>query len=138
VLRRAGDPPIPRLPTLRALAILAYYAATWLLSGLAMAFMVASVEPVSLASQTVYLAGVSAVGAIVTVLAFFTPSGLGAREGAMFALLTPIVSAPAALVAVALSRIVITVSELVILAGASGVGLGRMRRLAELPRLDEP
>jgi uncharacterized membrane protein YbhN (UPF0104 family) len=141
VLRRAGDPPIPRLPTLAALRILAYYAATWLLSGLATAFMVASVEPISLTSQTVYLAGVSAVGAIVTVLAFFTPSGLGAREGAMYGLITPIVSAPAALVAVALSRIVITVSELVILAGASGAGLGRMRRLgAELPvsSLDEP
>jgi glycosyltransferase 2 family protein len=143
VLRRPGQPPIPRLPTLTALRILVYYAATWLLSGLATAFMVAAVQPISLTDQTVYLAGVSAVGAIVTVIAFFTPSGLGAREGAMYALLIPIVSAPAALVAVALSRIVITLSELVILAGAGGLRLGRLWRLGpDLPppgaSLDEP
>jgi hypothetical protein len=141
VLRRPGDPPIPRLPTLTALRILGYYAATWLVSGLATAFMVAAVEPISLRGQIVYLAGVSAVAAIVTVAAFFTPSGLGAREGVMYGLLTPIVSAPAALVAVALSRVVITVSELLILAGAGGLRLGRTGRLgAELPgaSLDEP
>ena len=45
--------------------------------------------------DVVFLGGVSAVGAIVAVLAFFAPSGLGAREGSMYGLMLAIVSSGA-------------------------------------------
>jgi uncharacterized membrane protein YbhN (UPF0104 family) len=123
VLRRLGNEPIPRLPIGRALLILAYYAATWVLSGISLVCLIRAIEPISFRNETLYIAGVGAIGAIVTVLAFFTPSGLGAREGAMFALLTPVISDGGALMTVVLSRVVITVSELLILAGAGGLHL---------------
>ena len=44
-----------------------------------------------------FLGGVSAVGAIVAVLAIFTPSGLGAREASMYGLLLAVTSAGPAL-----------------------------------------
>ena len=107
----------------RSLRILVYYAATWVLSGVSLVCLIRAIEPISFRQETLYVAGVGAIGAIVTVLAFFTPSGLGAREGVMYALLLPITSHATALLAVALSRVVITVAELLILAAASGLHL---------------
>jgi glycosyltransferase 2 family protein len=97
-----------------------YYGLTWLVGGISTMCLIQAVEPISW-HETLYVAGVGAIGAIVTVLAFFTPSGLGAREGVMYALLLPITSPATALLVVTLSRIVITASELLILAGASGM-----------------
>ena len=123
VLRPLGKEPIPRLSMKRALVILLYYAGTWVVSGISLVCLIRAVEPVSFADETLYVAGVGAVGAIVTVLAYFTPGGIGAREGAMYALLIPVVADSTAFVTVTLSRVVITVAELVILAGASGLHL---------------
>ncbi len=135
VLRPLGKDPIPRLPIGKAFLILAYYAATWVLSGVSLVCLIRAVEPISFVKETLYVAGVGAIGAIVTVLAFFTPSGLGAREGAMFALLTPVMSDGGALVVVVLSRVVITVSELLILAGAGGL---RLRTQLDELRAEDP
>jgi uncharacterized membrane protein YbhN (UPF0104 family) len=55
----------------------------------------------------------------VTVLAFFLPSGLGAREGAMYALLLAVSSPGVALGATIMNRFAITVVEaLLLLLGA--------------------
>ena len=66
-----------------------------------------------------FLGGVSAVGAIVAVLAFFAPSGLGPREATMYGLLLAVTTNGAALAATALNRIAITLVEalLLLLAG---------------------
>jgi uncharacterized membrane protein YbhN (UPF0104 family) len=123
LLRPLGDEPIPRLSMARCWRILAYYAGTWVLSGVSLVCLIRAIEPISFRGEVLYVAGVGAIGAIVTVLAFFTPSGLGAREGVMYALLLPITSSPTALLVVALSRVIITIAELLILAAASGLHL---------------
>jgi uncharacterized membrane protein YbhN (UPF0104 family) len=125
VLHRLGNVPIPRLDLRVAVLILGFYAVTWVISGLSTVCLIRAIEPVSFRDQLLYVSGVGAIGAIVTVLAFFTPSGLGAREGVMYALLLPITSPTTALLVVTLSRIVVTASELLILAGASGLHVRR-------------
>jgi hypothetical protein len=66
-----------------------------------------------------FLAGVSAVGAIVSVLAIFVPSGLGAREASMYGLLLAITTPGPALGATLLNRLAITIVEVVLF----GVGV---------------
>jgi len=68
------------------------------------------------------------VGAIVTVLVVIAPSGLGAREGAMYGLLVAVLSPPAALGTVVLNRFAITVVEVALLAA-----VGTRNRPGELP-----
>ena len=54
-------------------------------------------------------------GAIVAVLAFFAPSGLGPREGAMYGLLLAIASEGVATATVVLNRVAITLVEVALL-----------------------
>jgi glycosyltransferase 2 family protein len=137
VLHRLGDAPIPRLPIRVAIAIMGYYGLTWIVGGLSTMCLLMAVDPVSW-HELLYVAGVGAIGAIVTVLAFFTPSGLGAREGVMYALLLPITTPASALLVVTLSRIVITASELLILAGASGMHVRQALASAQVEPADLP
>ena len=69
----------------------------------------------SLAGAVPYLGGAAAVGAIVTVLAFFSPSGLGVREGAMYGLILAVSSPSVALGATILNRFAITIVEALLL-----------------------
>jgi hypothetical protein len=66
-------------------------------------------------STIVFLGGVSAVGAIVAVLAFFAPSGLGPREASMYGLILAIATPGAALGATVLNRVAITLVEILLL-----------------------
>jgi glycosyltransferase 2 family protein len=115
VLRRFGCGELPPLPPATLLGLLLYYAFTWIVGGVALWFLVRSVGAAPSASTIPFLGGVSAVGAIVAVLAFFAPSGLGPREGAMYGLLLAISSASAATAAVVLNRVAITVVEILLL-----------------------
>jgi uncharacterized membrane protein YbhN (UPF0104 family) len=63
-----------------------------------------------------YLGGVSAVGAIVAVLAVFAPSGLGVREATMYGLLLALTTSGPALGVTVINRLVITLVELVLFA----------------------
>jgi uncharacterized membrane protein YbhN (UPF0104 family) len=115
VLRRFGTQLRP-LPTETLLALLAYYAFTWLIGGAALFFLLRSVGGDPDPTSIPFLGGVSAVGAIAAVLAIFTPSGLGAREGAMAVLIaavTTVKGAPAA--TVLLNRVAITIVEILLL-----------------------
>jgi uncharacterized membrane protein YbhN (UPF0104 family) len=80
-------------------------------------------------STVAFLGGTSAVGAIVAVLAVFSPSGLGFREGAMYGLLLAVVDKDPALSAALLNRLTITVVE-VALFGAGVLLAWRVRRSA--------
>ena len=80
-------------------------------------------------SSIAFLGGVSAVGAIVAVLAFFAPSGLGAREGSMYGLMLAVVPQGSALGATVLNRVAITVVEVLLL--AVGGLIFRQARTAE-------
>jgi uncharacterized membrane protein YbhN (UPF0104 family) len=114
-LRRFGIAEVPQVPETLVLGLLAFYAVTWLIGGAALWFMVRSVGGDPGWETIAFLGGVSAVGAIVAVLFIFAPSGLGPREGSMYALMLAIVPEGVALGATVLNRIAITIVEIALL-----------------------
>jgi glycosyltransferase 2 family protein len=131
ILRPFGATQVPALPTRTVFGLLAFYAATWPLGGLALWFMLRSVGGDPPASSIVYLGGVSAVGAIVAVLVVFAPSGLGVREASMYGLMLAVVPESVALGATVLNRLAITIVEAVLL--VVGIVLWRTTRPAAKP-----
>jgi hypothetical protein len=115
VLRRLGHRSLPPLRVKTMARLLVFYAGTWVIGGFGLWFLLRSVGEHPSLSTVPFLGGVSAVGAIVAVLAVFAPSGLGVREGSMYALLLAIVPKGAALSVILLNRVVITLIEIVLL-----------------------
>jgi uncharacterized membrane protein YbhN (UPF0104 family) len=115
LVRRFGGHELPELPWRVLLELLAFYSFTWLVGGTGLLFIVRSVGENPGLSSIPFLGGVSAVGAIVAVLAFFAPSGLGPREATMYGLLLAVSTSAAALAATALNRIAITLVEVLVL-----------------------
>jgi uncharacterized membrane protein YbhN (UPF0104 family) len=113
-LRRFGTE-LPELPDTLLLGLLVFYAFTWLVGGTALYFLLRSVGGDPGLSSIAFLGGTSAVGAIVAVLAIFAPSGLGPREGSMYALMLAVAPSGAALGATVLNRVAITVVEIALL-----------------------
>ena len=111
LLRPFGAHDVKPLPTRTALELLAFYALTWPLGGLALFFMLRAVGGDPEVSSILFLGGATAVGAIVSVLAIFAPSGLGVREASVYGLLLAVASESVALSATLLNRLVITVVE---------------------------
>jgi glycosyltransferase 2 family protein len=114
-LRRFGYRELPPLRASTLAGLLVFYAGTWVIGGTGVWLLLRSVGAHPAVSTIVFLGGVSAVGAIVAVLAFFAPSGLGAREGAMYGLMLAITSSGAALSATLLNRVAITLVEVLLL-----------------------
>jgi len=113
-LRRIGYHELPPLRASTLVSLLIFYAGTWVIGGLGLWFLLRSVSAHPAVSTIVFLGGVSAVGAIVAVLAFFAPSGLGAREGSMYGLMLAVAAPGAALSATLLNRVAITVVEVLL------------------------
>jgi uncharacterized membrane protein YbhN (UPF0104 family) len=128
VFRPFGGIELPPLRWSVLLGLLVYYAFSWLVGGAAFLFLVRSVGGTAGLEAVVFLGGTAAVGAIVAVLSVIAPSGLGVREGAMYALVLAIASSGVALGAVVLNRIAITVVEALLL--LLGALLWRRRRAA--------
>ena len=126
LLRPFGASEVTPLPARTAFELLGFYALTWPLGGAALFFMLRSVGGDPSLSSIPFLGGVSAVGAIVAVLAIFAPSGLGVREASMFGLLLAVVGEAVALGAIVINRLAITVVEAALL--LVGVLLLRHRR----------
>ncbi len=124
VFRRFGHEPPPDLPPFVLVALLGYYALTWLVGGAALYFLVESVGGDVSPSSIPFLGGTAAVGAIVAVLSIIAPSGLGPREASMYGLLLAVTPQGAALGATVLNRVAITVVEAALLA----VGALMLRR----------
>jgi len=118
---RIGWPPLPVLSYRAMVGLLLFYGASWLVGGVAVLFLARSLGADPGWSSVPYLGGTAAVGAIVTVLSVFAPSGLGVREGSMYGLLLAVVPAPVALGVTVLNRLAITIVEALLL--ALGVGL---------------
>jgi hypothetical protein len=128
LLRPFGADTIEPLPFSQTIVLLVFYCGTWLISGAAVYFMLRSVgTDVGLATIP-FLGGVSAVGAIVAVLAVFTPSGLGAREASMYGLLLAITTSGPALGVTLLNRLAITLVELLLF--GAGIVSWRLTRTA--------
>jgi uncharacterized membrane protein YbhN (UPF0104 family) len=131
LLSRLGDGPIPRLPMLSAFTVLVYYGITWLLGGLALREMALAFGADVPLSAVPYLGGASALGAIVAVLVVIAPSGLGVREGAVYALLLAYMDGATALVVVALNRLLITAVEAGLLGAVLALRRVRGRALVD-------
>jgi hypothetical protein len=109
-------PPVLSIPAI--LLLLLFYCGTWVLGGLGFWCIIRSVAHPPFSSVP-FLGGVSAVGAIVSVLVVIAPSGLGVREASTYALIIAVAPHDAALGAVVLNRLVITAVEALLLAGAA-------------------
>ena len=105
--------------------LLGFYALTWPLRGAALFFLLRALGGDPSVSEIPYLGGVSAVGAIVAVLAIFAPSGLGVREASMYGLLLAVTTEAIALGAT-VNRLAITLVEaLLLLVGVILIRRGR-------------
>ena len=134
VLRPFGGSDFPPLPWRTLLGVTAFYVGTWLVGGTAVFFLLRSVGGDPDWTDIPFLAGVSAVAAIVAVLSIITPSGLGVREASMYGLLVAVVPDGVALGATILNRLAITIVELALLA----VGAIAWRTSAGLRGPDSP
>jgi uncharacterized membrane protein YbhN (UPF0104 family) len=136
LVRRFGGDELPPVRWGSLILLLAFYSFTWVVGGLGLLFIVRAVGDDPHFTSVAFLGGVSAVGAIVGVLAFFVPSGLGFREATMYGLLLGVTTSGAALAATALNRIAITVVEalLFLVAGVAPWLARRARRRRDEPR----
>ncbi|HEY4606007.1 MAG TPA: lysylphosphatidylglycerol synthase domain-containing protein, partial [Acidimicrobiia bacterium] len=110
LLRRQPFPVTLTYPQL--LRYLALYVMNWLLFGGTLFVFIRSfylVEP----SSILYLTGAFSLAGMIGILAFFTPSGLGVREGVLALFLNQVMPTSVAIVASVASRIWLTVVELV-------------------------
>lgn len=124
VLRPFGLRSLEPLPFSMMAMLLCFYCGTWLVGGLGLDFLIHSLGAAPGLATIPFLGGVAAIGAIVTVLAIFAPSGLGVREASMYALLIAVTSTSTALGATILNRLTITVVELALF--LVGVALWRL------------
>ena len=115
LLRPFGAASLEALSPRTALKLLAFYACTWPLGGLALFFLIRSVGGDPAVSSIPFLGGASAVGAIVAVLVIFAPSGLGVREASVYGLLLAVAVQGVALGTIVLNRLAITVVEAALL-----------------------
>ena len=136
LLRPFGAAEVPALRWRTMLGIVAFYAATWPLGGVALFFLIRAVGGDPDVAAIPFLGGTSAVGAIVAVLVVFAPSGLGVREASMFGLILAVASESVALGATILNRLAITLVEiLLLLGGLAAIALRRRPPASEaLPR----
>ncbi|HUK97617.1 MAG TPA: lysylphosphatidylglycerol synthase domain-containing protein [Gaiellaceae bacterium] len=114
LLRPFGAGAIDPLPYPLMVGLLIFYCGTWLIGGVGVYFLLRSLGDDPGLKTIPFLAGVSAVSAIVAVLAIFVPSGLGVREASMYGLLLAITTPGPALGATLLNRLAITVVEVVL------------------------
>ena len=124
VLRRFGQGPMPPLRASTMGFLFFFYCFTWVIGGVALWFLLRAVGADPEMDSIVFLGGVGAVGAIVAVLSFFAPSGLGPREASMYGLMLAIAGTGQALSATVLNRVAITVVE-VLLVVVGGLLLSR-------------
>ena len=129
LLKPFGAPELEPLPFPLTLGLLLFYCGTWLIGGFAVYFMLRALGAEVGLATIPFLGGVSAVGAIVAVVAVFAPSGIGAREASMYGLLLALTNSGPALGVTIVNRLAITLVE-VLLFGAGIVSwrLGRPKR----------
>ena len=125
LLKPFGARNIEPLPFPLTVGLLLFYCGTWLIGGFAVYFMLRALGSEVGLSTIPFLGGVSAVGAIVSVLAVFVPSGLGAREASMYGLLLAVTDKAAALGVTLVNRLAITLIEVLLF----GIGLVSWRLL---------
>ncbi|MCR5836228.1 MAG: flippase-like domain-containing protein [Lachnospiraceae bacterium] len=95
------------------------FIANWIVVGAGFYLLVRSIYPVPL-SEALYCAGIYGISAIIGILAIFTVSGLGVREGIIGVCLALIIpSEPTIVIISVISRLWATVAELILIAIAA-------------------
>ena len=94
------------------------FIANWLIIGTGFYILARSICPSLQLSQLFFCAGIWGVSAIIGILAIFSPSGLGVREGIIVAGLTLIMPQNEAVVISVVSRLWQTIPELILVLGA--------------------
>lgn len=135
IARRFGYEGVPRLRASTMAFLFLFYCGTWIVGGIGIWFLLRSVGAHTSLVNVVFLGGVGAVGAIVAVISFFAPSGLGPREASMYGLMLAIAPEAQALGATVLNRVAITLVEVILLlvGGFFLRGVGSEERLEALP-----
>jgi hypothetical protein len=138
-LKRLGRAPLPlSLPARRVAEFVGLYALANLIAGLGIYCLAQSVYPVGTDALPTVVSSY-AVANTLSMLAFMIPGGLGAREAAMAAALSPVIPAGPALAIAVLSRIFQVALE-VLLASATPLlaRAGRERTRPTSPPLPAP
>ena len=128
LLKPFGAHDLEPLPFPLTLGLLLFYCGTWMIGGFAVWFMLRCLGATPASSTIPFLGGVSAVGAIVAVLAVFAPSGLGAREASMYGLLLAVTKPGPALGVTLMNRLAITVVEVALFGAGLAAGGSPARR----------
>jgi glycosyltransferase 2 family protein len=123
LLKPFGAHDLEPLPFPLTLGLLLFYCGTWIIGGFGLYFMLRSLGAEVGLATIPFLGGVSAIGAIVAVLAFFAPSGIGAREASMYGVLLAVTTSGVALGVTLINRLAITLVELLLF----GVGIVSLR-----------
>jgi hypothetical protein len=97
---------------LQVLLLSIFYAGAWIIYGIGFYLLILSFYPVNFA-RIIDLAGVFAISWNLGFLALFAPAGLGVREGILTLLLSFYFPKPVAIIISLLSRIWITVAEVI-------------------------
>ncbi len=112
-LRRRGRSVIVwKMDPRRFLLCYAFYVAAWLVWGAGFFILVRSLTDISVAYLP-HMAAVFTITYLAGFLSMLTPNGLGVREGLLTALLAPYLPAPVAVVVALVSRIWLTLAEMV-------------------------
>jgi glycosyltransferase 2 family protein len=136
VLTRLGRAPLPlSLPARRVLEFVGFYAIVNLIAGLGVYGLALSVYPVG-TEDLPTVVGSYAVANTLSILAFVIPGGLGAREVAMAAALSPVMPTGPALAIAVLSRIFQVALEVTfaVLAPVLARSVGHREQLAASPQ----
>jgi len=104
---------LPHMSTSTSLLLAIYYVVMWTYSGWMFYVMALAFMPVSAASAPILVASFPG-SWIVGFLAIIAPAGIGVREAAMTFMLAPVMSSSSALVLSVWSRILMSVSEVII------------------------
>jgi uncharacterized membrane protein YbhN (UPF0104 family) len=120
---------MPSLRTGRSLALLAYYTAFWVYSGVMFGVLAGAFVPMN---PSRWLACIPAFAGswMIGFFSIVTPAGLGAREGAMWLMLKPVMPQAQAIVLAVTSRLMMLATELL----SVGLIYGLLRGEVRLPR----
>lgn len=115
ILSRMGKAPVNiPLSFNNMLFLTGYYSLYWLVTGTAFYFFICSFYPLDI-SYIPILSGIYAISFVAGYVTFFTPAGLGVREGSLTVLLSFFIPAPIAIGVALLSRLWLIGVELTIL-----------------------
>ncbi len=100
---------------LQMIKVVLLFVCNWLIVGFGFYLLALSINPDIPMSQMMYVGGVFALSAIIGILAIFTPSGIGVREGIMILGLSLIMGDGFPEVISIVSRLWVTVAELILI-----------------------